>query len=81
MAGKNADDIGNQCGGWTITWQGHSGDVTQGGTTILAAIKKAVGPATQVTFALDGTGAAGAAVGVVVIGEKPYAETAGTAPI
>ena len=26
VAGKSADDIGNQCGGWTITWQGKSGD-------------------------------------------------------
>jgi beta-glucosidase len=25
IAGKSADDIGNQCGGWTITWQGKSG--------------------------------------------------------
>ncbi|MDD5259811.1 MAG: glycoside hydrolase family 3 C-terminal domain-containing protein, partial [bacterium] len=25
VAGKNADDIGNQCGGWTIDWQGSSG--------------------------------------------------------
>ena len=24
VAGKNADDIGNQCGGWTITWQGRA---------------------------------------------------------
>ena len=22
VAGKNADDLGNQCGGWTIDWQG-----------------------------------------------------------
>ena len=74
VGGKNADDLGNQCGGWTIDWQGKSGAVTSGGTTILAAIRKAVGSATRVTFAKDGTGAAGAAVGVVVIGEKPYAE-------
>src|ERR1044071_9165552 len=25
VAGKSADDIGNQCGGWTISWQGKSG--------------------------------------------------------
>jgi beta-glucosidase len=77
VAGKNADDIGNQCGGWTIDWQGKSGEVTPGGTTVLAAMKKAVGPATQVTFSKDGSGAAGAAVGVVVIGERPYAEMQG----
>ncbi len=74
VAGQNADDIGNQCGGWTIDWQGKSGDVTSGGTTMLSAIRRAVGPKTQVTFSKDGTGAAGATVGVVVIGERPYAE-------
>src|SRR5205807_619151 len=30
VAGKSADNIGNQCGGWTITWQGRSGDVIKG---------------------------------------------------
>jgi beta-glucosidase len=74
VGGKSADDLGNQCGGWTIDWQGKSGDVTPGGTTVLAAIRQAVGKGTQVTFSKDGTGAAGATVGVVVIGEQPYAE-------
>jgi beta-glucosidase len=77
VGGKSADDLGNQCGGWTITWQGKSGDVTPGGTTILSAIKKAVSKQTKVTFSQDGKGAAGADVGVVVIGEKPYAEMFG----
>ena len=77
VGGKNADDIGNQSGGWTITWQGSSGTPTPGGTTILAAIKKAASPTTHITFAMDGKGAQGADVGVVVIGEKPYAETNG----
>jgi beta-glucosidase len=74
IAGKNADNIGNQCGGWTIDWQGRSGNVTTGGTTILTAIKNSVSKDTKVTFSLDGSGAEGATVGVVVIGEKPYAE-------
>jgi beta-glucosidase len=73
VAGKNADDLGNQCGGWTIDWQGKSGDVTAG-ITLLAAIRKAASPKTEVTFSKDGAGAAGATVGVVVIGELPYAE-------
>ena len=77
IAGKNADDIGNQCGGWTIDWQGKSGDVTTGGTTILTAIKNTVSKDTKVTFSKDGSGAAGATVGVVVIGETPYAEMKG----
>jgi len=77
VGGKSADDIGNQCGGWTIEWQGKSGDVTPGGTTILKAIQKTVSSSTKVTFSKDGTGAAGADVGVVVIGETPYAEGVG----
>jgi len=76
VAGKNADDIGNQCGGWTISWQGSSGDVTPG-TTILQGIKEAVSPNTQVVYSRDGVGAAGADVGIVVVGETPYAETLG----
>jgi beta-glucosidase len=74
VGGKSADDIGNQCGGWTIDWQGKSGDVTPGGTTILKAIQNTVSPATKVTFSKDGSGAGGADVGILVIGETPYAE-------
>jgi beta-glucosidase len=82
VAGRNADDLGNQCGGWTITWQGKKtsaryGSVAGGptrGTTILAAIRGAAGKATKVTYSEDGAGAAGADVGVVVVGETPYAE-------
>ena len=74
VAGKNADNIGNQCGGWTIDWQGKSGDVTTGGTTILTAIKNTVSKNTNITFSVDGKGAAGADVGIVVVGETPYAE-------
>ncbi len=77
VAGKSADDIGNQCGGWTIDWQGKSGDVTVGGTTILKAIQTTVSAATKVTFSEDGTGATGADVGIVVVGETPYAEGRG----
>ncbi len=80
VAGKSADNIGNQCGGWTIRWQGETGNVTTGGTTILKAIKDAVGADTEVTFSVDGSEADGADVGVVVIGETPYAEGNGDDP-
>lgn len=31
VAGSHADNLGNQCGGWTITWQGLTGsDLTSG---------------------------------------------------
>ncbi len=76
VAGKNADDLGNQCGGWTITWQGKSGNITQG-TTILQGIKSAVNPGTTVTYNLNGYGAQGHDVAVVVVGETPYAEVKG----
>jgi beta-glucosidase len=74
VAGKNADNLGNQCGGWTIDWQGRSGEVTSGGTTILTAIRNTVSPDTKVAFSIDGSEASGADVGIVVIGETPYAE-------
>jgi beta-glucosidase len=76
VAGKNADDIGNQCGGWSISWQGNSGNTTLG-TTILQAIQNTVSSGTDVTYSNDGNGATGADVAVVVIGETPYAEGAG----
>jgi beta-glucosidase len=76
VAGKNADDLGNQCGGWTITWQGASGAITTG-TTILQGIRAAVLGGASVTYSRDGSGAAGADAGVVVVGETPYAEGLG----
>jgi beta-glucosidase len=76
VAGKNADDLGNQCGGWTISWQGSSGPTTIG-TTILEGISDTVSVGTTVTYSLDGMGASGADVGIVVVGETPYAEGAG----
>ncbi|MBN1654837.1 MAG: glycoside hydrolase family 3 C-terminal domain-containing protein [Deltaproteobacteria bacterium] len=76
LAGKNADNLGYQCGGWTIGWQGLSGSITRG-TTIAQAVRKAVGTTTEVSYSIDGTGAEGAAAAIVVIGEKPYAEGAG----
>jgi beta-glucosidase len=74
VGGKIANDIGNQCGGWTIEWQGQSGNVTTGGTTILKAIKNTVFADTRVTFSKDGRGAENADTGIIVIGETPCAE-------
>ena len=76
VAGKSANDIGNQCGGWTVQWQGESGPVTQG-TTVLAAIRQHVKVASKVSYSIDGTGATGADVAVIVVGETPYAEMMG----
>ena len=77
IAGRAADDLGIQCGGWTIGWQGDSGAVTHGGTTILKAIKKTAGPGTEVIFSADGANIGSADVVVAVVGEMPYAEMKG----
>jgi beta-glucosidase len=76
VAGVSANDIGIQCGGWTIAWQGQPGAVTKG-TTILEGLKAAVKTGTEVTYAADGTGAKGADLAIVVVGERPYAEMFG----
>jgi beta-glucosidase len=73
VAGKSANDLGNQCGGWTIRWQGSSGRPTNG-ATILEAVRRAVSPGTRITESRDGSGAIGAPVAIAVIGELPYAE-------
>ena len=77
VVGASADNIGNQCGGWTIDWQGRSGPITTGGTTLLTALTTAAPKNTKVTYAADGSGAQGADVVVAVVGEKPYAEMMG----
>uniref|UniRef100_A0A804Q2T7 Glycoside hydrolase family 3 C-terminal domain-containing protein n=1 Tax=Zea mays TaxID=4577 RepID=A0A804Q2T7_MAIZE len=80
VAGTHADDIGYQCGGWTIAWPGDSGKVTLG-TSILEAIQELVGVQTEVvhekypTKAMIETG--GFSYAVVVVGEVPYAEWIG----
>ena len=73
VAGKNGLDIGNQCGGWTISWQGNSGDITTG-TTIYQGIKNAVPSSTTVSYSYNGSSTQGADVAIVVVGETPYAE-------
>lgn len=40
VAGSHANNIGYQCGGWTITWAGESGNITQGEQIIIFHIKK-----------------------------------------
>ncbi|MGA2243592.1 MAG: glycoside hydrolase family 3 N-terminal domain-containing protein [Verrucomicrobiota bacterium] len=76
VVGQAADDIGLQCGGWTITWQGKPGNVTPGGTTLLAAIKKTVSPETEVTYSAsaDGSELKNADIVIAVVAETPYAE-------
>jgi len=76
VAGNGADDIGQQSGGWTIEWQGKTGNITPG-TTILQGIEAAVSPKTTVTYMSNGRFTGSAEVGIVVVGEQPYAEGKG----
>lgn len=39
IAGSHADDLGNQCGGWTINWQGGSGNNLTSGNKPLLSLK------------------------------------------
>jgi len=72
VAGSKADDIGSQCGGWTITWQGSAGAITPG-TSILSAIRSIRG-SDNVIYRVDGATDLAADIAVVVVGEYPYAE-------
>lgn len=76
VAGQGANDIGMQSGGWTMTWQGGLGATTEG-TTILEGIRESVSSQTSVDYSVDGTFIERADVGIVVIGEQPYAEGMG----
>ena len=73
VAGSNADSIGNQAGGWTLTWQGGSATNIPG-TTILSGIRSAAGHS-AVTYSLDASAPIQKNdVGIVVVGETPYSE-------
>ena len=79
VAGEGADNITQQCGGWTIDWQGTMpGDDIRPAESIYAGIRSAVtaaggsaelSPAGEFRVRPD--------VAIVVFGEQPYAEGAG----
>jgi len=77
VAGSAADNLGRQAGGWTTEWQGIDGNYGILGTTILEAIKNTVSKNTKVEYNKKGDFSAKnnlADIGIVVVGEKPYAE-------
>ena len=75
VAGRNAHDLGHQCGGWTQSWQGETGNDTIEGTSIWEGIR---GLAPDARLSAGGSGEDADPrehdVAVVVIGERPYAE-------
>lgn len=76
VAGSKADSTGAQCGGWTVTWQGSNVNL-QPGTTILEGIRAAAGSGMRVEYQASGEFEGVAEVGIVVVGENPYAEGVG----
>ncbi|KAL1222049.1 Beta-D-xylosidase 4 [Cardamine amara subsp. amara] len=81
VTGTHADDLGYQCGGWTKAWFGLSGRITIG-TTLLDAIKAAVGDNTEVVYEKTPSeetlaSGQGFSYAIVAVGETPYAETMG----
>ena len=75
VAGRNAHNIGSQCGGWTVSWQGEQGNENVSGTSIWQGIQS-LAPGATLCEALDGSSADPAQhdVAIVVAGENPYAE-------
>lgn len=76
--GPAADDLGIQCGGWTIEWQGLANNSKNliRGSTILDGFRK-IAQENGGTIITDAEKAKEADVAVVVVGEKPYAEGIG----
>ncbi|CAI0384765.1 unnamed protein product [Linum tenue] len=82
VAGAHADNLGYQCGGWTIQWQGQSGNNATVGTTIMDAIMNTVDKqSSQVVYQENPDTkylqSEGFSYAIVVVGELPYAETEG----
>ncbi|KAL9992071.1 putative glucan 1,3-beta-glucosidase [Helianthus debilis subsp. tardiflorus] len=81
VAGSHADNLSYQCGGWTLQWQGVSGNNLTAGITILSAIKAAVDPRTQVVYNENPDDKYMKSnkfdYAIVVVGEYPYAEFLG----
>jgi beta-glucosidase len=77
IAGDGADDMGLQCGGWTVEWQGARGSIVPG-TTLVQALRSRLG-AEALRFDAEANFPAGthADVGVLVVAEEPYAEGCG----
>jgi len=83
VAGSGADNVGRQCGGWTVEWQGVDGNWMPGGTSILQGIKQKASASSTVEYDINGNfpySTAKADIGIVVVSEKPYAEGWGDNP-
>jgi len=83
VAGKGADSIGQQSGGWSITWQGAdlANTAFPNGQSIWAGIRDTVAAAGGTAMlSPDGSFTARPDAAIVVFGETPYAEFKGDRP-
>ncbi|MFC4723792.1 glycoside hydrolase family 3 N-terminal domain-containing protein [Glycocaulis abyssi] len=80
VAGSAADNIGQQSGGWTLSWQGTGTTNADfpGATSIWGGIEEAVTAAGgTAVLSADGSYDEAPDVAIVVFGETPYAEFQG----
>lgn len=76
LCGQKAFDIGSQCGGWTISWEGRSGRITEG-TTIIEGIANQVMSEKTLSHDVKGEVLAENDAVIAVFGEVPYVESGG----
>lgn len=80
VAGSGADDIGQACGGWTLSWQGTGNTNADfpNGESIYAGIRDALqSMGGRAELNVEGQFKTQPDVAVVVFGEQPYAEMQG----
>ncbi|CAI0452425.1 unnamed protein product [Linum tenue] len=81
VTGTHANNLGYQCGGWTMSQQGLTGNNITAGTTILSAITSAVDPTTEIFYhtnpPADFLESSNFTYAIVVVGETPYAGSQG----
>ncbi|KZV30571.1 lysosomal beta glucosidase-like [Dorcoceras hygrometricum] len=81
VAGTHAHDLGYQCGGWSMRWQGFRGNNLTVGTTILTAVRNTVGSHTKVVYEENPdpefVKSNKFSYAIVVVGEVPYTEIHG----
>jgi len=80
VAGSGADDIGQQAGGWTLSWQGTGNTKADfpNAQSIYAGLKETVeASGGSAALSVDGAFDKKPDVAIVVFGETPYAEGVG----
>lgn len=73
VCGEFARDIGLQCGGWSISWQGSPGRITEG-TTILEGLRNHAPAHINISYSKEADVPDVTDLIVAVAGEYPYAE-------